>query len=242
MKMKKAAKKYSPKIDKDPKKKSPPKLGATPLKYWLNESGTVKAVVDPQINSGEVAQHITGTKDFDLAIDLLKSPIANMISHYPTDEEKTEAYNLIAQSLYDMKPRDSFEARLITQATVLHKSAMQNLMLSNRAERIDYCTQHMNMAVKLFKLHNETVEALSRYRRGGEQKVTVTHAVLANNAIVNNFTSRGVGSVPKGEGTIPCSESAEPKQEPMKVSHVVSQPWQMDAVGCMVESAQAPRQ
>lgn len=224
------------------KKKTPPNLGATPMKYWLDESGSVKAVVDPQMNGSEVAQRITGTQDFELAMDLLTSPISNMVSNYATIEEKNEAYNLIAQSLYDMKPRDSFEARLITQATVLHKSAMQNLLLSGRAERIDYCTQHMNMAVKLFKLHNETVEALSRYRRGGEQKVTVTHAVLANNAIVNNFTSGGVGSVPKSEGTIPCSESAEPKQGQTKVSHVVSQPWKMDAVGCMVENVQAPRQ
>ncbi len=51
---------------------------------------------------------------------------------------------------------------------------------------------NINRATKLMRLHNETVEALSKYRRKGEQKVTVIHKnqqvnVNGGQAIVNEF-------------------------------------------------------
>lgn len=45
---------------------------------------------------------------------------------------------------------------------------------SDIASRMWYET-HMNYAIKLLRLHNETIETLSRYRRKGEQKVIVQH-------------------------------------------------------------------
>jgi len=94
-----------------------------------------------------------------------------------------------------------------------------------------------NKAIKLLRLHNETIEALNRYRRGGEQKVTVTHAVITDKAIVNNFN--GVGGVStKNEGASPCSpRNAEQKPELTTINHVASQPWQTEDVGFMEAKA-----
>jgi len=57
----------------------------------------------------------------------------------------------------------------------------------------------MKSAIKLLRLHNETIEALSRYRRGGEQKVVVQHVNVNNGgqAIVGNVEARGGGKCKK---------------------------------------------
>lgn len=53
---------------------------------------------------------------------------------------------------------------------------------------------YMKSALKLLRLHNETLEAVSRYRRGGEQKVIVQHVN------VNNGSQAIVGALSAREG------------------------------------------
>ena len=38
----------------------------------------------------------------------------------------------------------------------------------------------MSQAIKLLRLHNETVDTLGRYRRNGEQKVVVQYVNVQN--------------------------------------------------------------
>jgi hypothetical protein len=47
---------------------------------------------------------------------------------------------------------------------------------------------YMKSAIKLLRLHNETIDALNRYRRGNEQKIIVQHVNVDNGsqAILNN--------------------------------------------------------
>lgn len=52
---------------------------------------------------------------------------------------------------------------------------MMSLSNAGYSKQIPQGEFHMKNAVKLLRLHNETIEALSKYRRGGDQKVTVTH-------------------------------------------------------------------
>ena len=86
-------------------------------------------------------------------------------------------------------------------------------------------------------LHNETVETLSRYRRGGVQTVNVQHAVVDNRAVVKNF---GVGGgIIEKKGDMPCTESAELKQEPKAIDRVVCPQWPMGAVGSTAENVAA---
>jgi hypothetical protein len=54
-----------------------------------------------------------------------------------------------------------------------------------------------------FLCHNETIEALSRYRRGGEQQVVVQH-IADKIAVVNNFDSTGGGGSQENKGASPC--------------------------------------
>jgi hypothetical protein len=64
----------------------------------------------------------------------------------------------------------------------------------SRVEKSDMMCQiefNMKCAIKLLRLHNETTEALARYRRKGEQKVVVQHVNVNDDgkAIVGNMIS-----------------------------------------------------
>ena len=79
----------------------------------------------------------------------------------------------------------------------------------HRAENTDMIPQTefcLKNAVKLLRLHNETVEALSKYRRGGEQRVLVQHVNVEGGAqaIVNNGSMTGGGVKHKNGEVTPC--------------------------------------
>jgi hypothetical protein len=88
--------------------------------------------------------------------------------------------------------------------------------------------------------HNETVETLNRYRRGGDQKIVVQHNVMADKAIVN-FPGGGVNTI--NEGDTPCSTSyAELKPEPMAIDHAANPQCSTEGVDCTAVKAQVPNQ
>ena len=95
--------------------------------------------------------------------------------------------------------------------------------------------------LSFIRLHNETIETLSRYRRGGEQKVTVQHVNVndGGKAIIGNVS--GVGETNKNGGTTLCSESAELNPNLTTISPADNPQWPMDAAAYMAEKAPAPK-
>ena len=65
---------------------------------------------------------------------------------------------------------------------------MHYLKLAGAENMIPQAEHYMKNAIKLLRLHNETVEAINRHRRGGSQKVIVQHVNVegGSQAIVNN--------------------------------------------------------
>jgi hypothetical protein len=96
------------------------------------------------------------------------------------------------------------------------------------------------------RVHNESIETLSRYRRGGEQRVVIQHQQVnvsgQAKAMVGQFHAQGEGEIHKNKGGTPCQQCAEPKQEPMNTSHVDNRQWPMDDAGYMEEKAQVQKQ
>ena len=115
---------------------------------------------------------------------------------------------------------------------------MRYLNKANQADMLWYAEFYMKSALKLLRLHNETVETLNRYKRGGEQKIVVQHNVLADKAVVQ-FPIGG-GRKYKIEGETPCSaDYAVQKQEPTLIDHVANPRWPMGSADCMEEEVQA---
>ncbi len=221
-----------------------PKVEATPLKFWKKSDNEFDVVTSPShsSNSGdrgmlfmEKMKEVFGVEDFELAHSIFRSSSAALEAIVG----EVGCLNIIAQSANDLSPKDAIEARLAVQAAVAFAHGMECFKKAGNAEMINQKDSYVNTGCKLLRIHNETIEALNRYRRGGEQKVTVTHAVLAHQAVVNNF--QGVGVPPENKGETPCQLCAELKQEPIKIDPVVNQPCQTGGVDSMVDDLLAPR-
>lgn len=146
--------------------------------------------------------------------------------------------NITVQTLAECSPQDLYESRLCLQAANLFSEGMRYLNRANQADLLCHSEFYMKSAIKLLRLHNETVEALNRYRRRGEQKIVVQHNVMADKAIVN---FPGGGGNTKNEGDTPCSTNyAEPRPEPTVIDLVASQPWPTEDADCTVEKVLVP--
>lgn len=114
---------------------------------------------------------LTATQDRYLSADIADKASGAM----PKNRDACHNINIANQVLADSEPGDSVEAKLCLQAHVLYARGMEFLQRSDDETRIPQSEFYVRNAVKLLRLHNETIEALSRYRRKGEQRVIVQH-------------------------------------------------------------------
>ncbi|MDP1609258.1 MAG: hypothetical protein Q8L98_08115 [Chlamydiales bacterium] len=235
-----------PKKAKKEEKSVPTKIPqpeGAPLKFWKNDGDDRATVVVAADKNGdsmeftEALKAVVGVKDTELASQIFQAGVSAL---KPICGE-TDSLNVVAQAMHDLQPKGAVEARFAVQASALFSHGLANLKRSENAEIINQAEYYGNKAIKLLRLHNETIEALSRYRRGGEQKVTVTHAVITEQAIVNNFNGMGGGSN-QNQGATPCSsQSAEQKPEQTTINHADSRQWPMGDAGCTEVKAPGQR-
>lgn len=147
------------------------------------ENGEMTIFIDSP-NKGPLTQHdlnkalqgIAGVQNPELARWLVE----NQACALPSTIGKAERYNIALQSMMDLEPRDSVEARLISQMTVLHAQAMRYLNLAQIQENTYHQEHYMRFAEKLFRIHNETTQAFCKYRSRGEQRITIQHVHVNN--------------------------------------------------------------
>lgn len=102
-----------------------------------------------------------------------------------------------------VEPKDQVEAMLAAQMAAVHNATMTFARRLNRAENVpqqDSAERAFNKLARTFALQ---VEALKRYRSGGEQTVRVEHVTVneGGQAIVGNVTHRGRGAPQNAEPT-----------------------------------------
>ena len=180
-------------------------------------------------------KEIVGVNGPELACQIVISGVDAI----KTVTSESDSLNVIQQSLQDLKPKDSIEAKLIVQADILFTHGLSNLKRSETTDRINHAEYYSNKGIKLLRLHNETVEALSKYRRGGEQNIKVTHATVTGQ-VVNNFNAMGVSHKNEGE-TLCSSQNAEQRQKPVNISPVDNRQCQMEDVDFTEEKVQDPK-
>ena len=133
------------------------------------------------------ANSIVGMK---ILTDVAKAIVPSKINA----KEFGKQLNRIAQSMQALAPQDEYEGQLVAQLIVLHEHAMEWLRRSMDTERVNFANVYFNGASKLLTRHHETLEALLKYRRKGEQRVHVEHVHIHDGAqaIVGTITT-GVG-------------------------------------------------
>lgn len=128
-----------------------------------------------------------------------------MAALVPLGGAPTEAQlNAVLAVVNGVQPRDEVEAMLASQMAVTHALAMDLIGRTKQSPTVPYMETCGNLATKLQRTFVAQVEALSKLRRGGEQKVTVEHVHVhaGGQAIVGAVTqaASGGGGEPKENG------------------------------------------
>jgi len=119
-------------------------------------------------------QKLSGVENCELAAELIC--LGADAAH-----DCSKAVDLTLNTLREEKPKDVTEMRLILQAHALFTQGMKNLARAEEAELSYRAELRMKFAMKLLRLHNETIESLNRYRRRGEQTMVVQHQYVQVN-------------------------------------------------------------
>jgi hypothetical protein len=149
------------------------------------ELPTIKADYPDEANRPHAAHGALGTADMDFLIRFL-SQLANASSQGREVDE--EGINFMLSVIKSIQPQDQIEAMLAAQMAAVHVATMTFARRLAHVENI----QQQDSAERAFnkRTYAAQMEALKRYRTGGEQKVTVQHVTVSEGgqAIVGNVT------------------------------------------------------
>ncbi len=134
-------------------------------------------------------------------LDGLLGQLANAGTHGRNVEERE--FNFMLSLVIGVEPRDQVEAMLAAQMAAVHNATMtfaRRLAHVDNIQQQDSAERAFN---KLARTFASQVEALKRYRTGGEQKVTVEHVTVneGGQAIVGNVSHGERGASKKRRST-----------------------------------------
>ena len=103
------------------------------------------------------------------------------------------ASNFLLSVVRGVQPRDELEAMLAVQMGAIHQATMMMARRLNHVETIPQQDAAERALNKLARTYATQMEALKRYRTGGQQKVTVEHVTVnqGGQAIVGAVTHGG---------------------------------------------------
>jgi hypothetical protein len=144
-----------------------------------------------------------GTTNWDFTMGLI-GQLANAGSK--GREIDVGGVNFMLSIIHGIKPRDQVEAMLAAQMAAIHMATMtfaRRLAHVDNIQQQDSAERTFN---KLTRTFTTQIEALKRYRTGGEQKVTVQHVTVGEGgqAIVGNVT-QGRREAAPGEAVPPLA-------------------------------------
>jgi hypothetical protein len=201
------AKPYEPKPEEkaalaaylDRRKQKPP----APRIKLAEKGGAIEVSTDhpmPSLGYTLVKQAL-GIADPDF-FDGLLSQLINAGTQGKQPDER--GLNFMLSVIKAVQPKDELEAMLAAQMAAVH---MATMTFANRLNHVDNIPQQDSAERafnKLARTFAVQLEALKRYRTGGEQKVTVQHVTVneGGKAIVGAVTQTagGVGHDRKSEG------------------------------------------
>lgn len=133
-----------------------------------------------------------GLSDHDAAVGLLEG-VAKV---FRPQGVNVDTANRLLAILHDIKPGDPIEGMIATQMIAVNHAAM--LMTRRIVTSDDSFLQTelaVNLACKLQRTLVALVEALHRYRSGGQQRVVVEHVHVneGGQAVVGTVQSKGGG-------------------------------------------------
>jgi hypothetical protein len=179
------------------------------MKVETGEKGTTLSLHHPNKAIGSaLLMEALGTANADF-VDGLVGQLASIVTNGQIDEG---ALNFMIAVINGIKPKDQLEAMLAAQMAVVHMATLtfaRQLPLVQTLQQQDSAERALN---KLARTYATQMEALRRYRTGGEQKVTVQHVSVSEGgqAIVGNVTQAAGNTEPqKPENSLPALTDAQ---------------------------------
>jgi len=129
-----------------------------------------------------------GTADCDFVNGLLSQAVNAGTRGTSTD---ASGANFILAVVKSVAPQDEIEAMLATQMAAVHMASMTFARRLAGVENIPQQDSASNAFNKLSRTFSAQMEALKRYRTGGEQRVTVRHVSVhqGGQAIVGSVSA-----------------------------------------------------
>ena len=191
------------------------KAEAPRLKVVANTNGS-RLVADHRDNLvGQLMlMEELGTTDLDFHNGLI-SQLANAgAKGHKVDEQ---ALNFMLSVVKGIKPKDQVESMLAAQMAGIHMATMTMMRRLAHAELIDQQNSAERALNKLARTFATQMEALKRYRTGGEQRVTVQHVSVSEGgqAIVGNVTQTSREGA--AERVSPVPQLTHAKEAPMTI-------------------------
>jgi hypothetical protein len=161
---------------------------AAPRLEVLNEKGTTISPAHPDQLAGQaLLMDALGTADVDFYGGLIHQ-LANAAGLKGEVDERS--LNFMLSVVKGIEPKDQVEALLAAQMAAVHMATMTFARRLAHVEDIPQQDSAERAFNKLTRTFATQMEALKRYRTGGEQKVTVQHVSVSEGgqAIVGNVT------------------------------------------------------
>jgi hypothetical protein len=117
--------------------------------------------------------------------------------------------NFMVSVIEDIEPRDQLESMLAAQMATTHMAMMRFIQHLPRIESLPQQDAAVGAINKFARTFAMQMEALKRYRSGGEQKITVQHVTVSEGgqAIVGNVTQNASATVPNKTTSSPAALS-----------------------------------
>jgi hypothetical protein len=179
---------------------------AKPPSPSLKMDGHSVVVDHPDARAGyALLMEAFGTADTAFTSGIL-SDLANVTADVEDNDASERRLNFALSMVKAINPKDELETMLGAQMAIVHLATMtmaNRLQHASTLPLLDSAERGLN---KLARTFASQLEALKRYRTGGEQKVTVEHVHVhdGGQAIVGHVEHTGEGRT-KINGSTPCS-------------------------------------
>lgn len=159
---------------------------------------------DAALSEAKITEAL-GTPDKDLQKHLLTQVVQTFrgyVSAEGTNDERLAEFANDAMALLNgIQPQDEIEGMLAVQMIAVHNMAMETMKRAMITGQTEYGTDvNVNRVTRMLRTFNAQMEALKRYRTGGQQKVIVEHVhVTAGGQAIVGVVNRGEGNSEKRE-------------------------------------------
>jgi hypothetical protein len=203
-------KKPDPDAGKQKQEYEPTELEKTALDRYRAQKAAAPAAPRMKVTNGKKAPTIAPDHpDMPIADALLKEALGTVSVDFRNGllgqlanagsrgrQVDEDALNFMLSVVTGIKPKDQLEAMLAAQMAVIHTATMtftRQLANAETIEQQDSAERALNKLARTFAMQ---MEALKRYRTGGEQKVTVQHVSVneGGQAIVGNVNQAAGGT------------------------------------------------